>query len=207
MWKATNNDRRSEGPQRTPSNGLLWNLWHGCHKKSEGCLHCYVFRRDAEFEKDTNTVAKTSTFNLPVRRSRQGEWKVPSGTLMWTCFTSDFFIEEADEWREEAWLMMRGRSDLYFYMVTKRPERIRQCLPTLQTDGGTVSQGWPLIHYSAKPANASSPQGEHQLSFTIKMTIPCYDSSGTMRHCRSAVGTRPHDRTARGHRCLCAFHG
>jgi len=21
----------------------LWNLWHGCHKKSEGCQHCYVF--------------------------------------------------------------------------------------------------------------------------------------------------------------------
>jgi len=19
--------------------GKMWNLWHGCHKKSEGCLH------------------------------------------------------------------------------------------------------------------------------------------------------------------------
>ncbi len=44
----------------------MWNLWHGCHKKSEGCQHCYVFRRDAEFEKDSNVVAKTSTFNLPI---------------------------------------------------------------------------------------------------------------------------------------------
>lgn len=42
----------------------IWNLWHGCHKKSEGCQHCYVFRRDAEFEKDSSIVTKTSTFNL-----------------------------------------------------------------------------------------------------------------------------------------------
>ena len=97
----------------------MWNLWHGCHKKSEGCQHCYVFRRDAEFEKDSNVVTKTSSFNLPIRRDRSGNWKVPSGTLMWTCFTSDWypprdslglgvppFIEEADQWREDAWLMM-----------------------------------------------------------------------------------------------------
>jgi protein gp37 len=48
---------------------------------------------------------------------------------MWTCFTSDFFIEEADEWREDAWLMIQRRSDLHFFMITKRPERIAQCLP------------------------------------------------------------------------------
>ena len=107
----------------------MWNLWHGCHKKSEGCQHCYVYRRDAEFGKDSNVVTKTASFNLPIRRDRSGNWKVPSGTLMWTCFTSDFFIEEADAWREEAWLMISRRTDLHFYMVTKRPERILQCLP------------------------------------------------------------------------------
>ena len=54
---------------------------------------------------------------------------------MWTCFTSDFFIEEADEWREEAWLMIKRRDDLHFYMVTKRPERIAHCLPNDWEDG------------------------------------------------------------------------
>ena len=98
-------------------------------------MHCYVFRRDAEFEKDSNIVAKTSSFNLPIRRDRQGVWKVPSGTLMWTCFTSDFFIEEGDAWREEAWLMIHRRSDLHFYIVTKRPERIAKCLPDDWDDG------------------------------------------------------------------------
>ena len=54
---------------------------------------------------------------------------------MWTCFTSDFFIEEADEWREDAWLMIHRRSDLHFFMITKRPERIAQCLPEDWGDG------------------------------------------------------------------------
>lgn len=113
----------------------MWNLWHGCHKKSEGCQHCYVYRRDAEFEKDSNVVTKTASFNLPIRRDRSGNWKVPSGTLMFTCFTSDFFIEEADEWREDAWLMIHRRNDLHFFMVTKRPERIPQCLSEDWGDG------------------------------------------------------------------------
>ena len=47
--------------------GEMWNLWHGCHKKSEGCQHCYVYRRDAEFDKDSSIVTKTSSFNLPIR--------------------------------------------------------------------------------------------------------------------------------------------
>lgn len=92
-------------------------------------MHCYVYRRDAEFDKDSNIVTKTAAFDLPARRTRQGEWRIPSGTLMWTCFTSDFFIEDADEWRTEAWQMMRQRSDLHFFMITKRPERILQSLP------------------------------------------------------------------------------
>ena len=57
------------------------------------------------------------------------------GTLMWTCFTSDFFIEDADVWREDAWQMMRQRRDLHFFMITKRPERIFQCLPEDWGDG------------------------------------------------------------------------
>ena len=31
---------------------ITWNPWHGCHKKSEGCLNCYMFRIDARYERD-----------------------------------------------------------------------------------------------------------------------------------------------------------
>ena len=108
---------------------ILWNLIHGCHRKSEGCRHCYVFARDEQHGIDTNLVRKTTTFDLPIKRNRQGEWKIPPGSRVMTCFSSDFFLEEMDAWRSEAWQMMRVRSDLTFYMVTKRPERITSCLP------------------------------------------------------------------------------
>ncbi len=108
---------------------VLWNLWHGCLKKSEGCLHCYVFRRDAELGIDSTQIYKTKSFDLPIRRTRKGDYKVVSDSLVWTCFTSDFFLTEADEWRAEAWQMIKNRPDLRFFMVTKRPEHILQSLP------------------------------------------------------------------------------
>lgn len=108
---------------------VLWNLIHGCHRKSEGCRHCYVFARDEEHGIDSNEVHRTKSFDLPVRRNRKGEWKVPAGTMVMTCFSSDFFIEEMDAWREEAWDIMRTRDDLAFYVVTKRPERIERSQP------------------------------------------------------------------------------
>lgn len=54
---------------------------------------------------------------------------MPPGTEVMTCFTSDFFVEDADVWRAEAWDMIRERKDLTFFMITKRIHRLRQCLP------------------------------------------------------------------------------
>ena len=41
----------------------IWNPWHGCHKISEGCLNCYMFRRDAMYDKDSTVVTKTANFD------------------------------------------------------------------------------------------------------------------------------------------------
>ncbi len=49
-----------------------WNLWHGCHKLSAGCAHCYVYRIDARVGRDSSMVEKTADFDLPVRRNRDG---------------------------------------------------------------------------------------------------------------------------------------
>lgn len=113
----------------------IWNSWHGCHKISEGCLNCYVYRRDAQYGKDSSVVAKTGDFNLPVKRNRTGEYKLPGNETVYTCFTSDFFLEEADEWRIEAWQMIRKRSDLHFFIVTKRIHRFQVNLPADWGDG------------------------------------------------------------------------
>ena len=97
----------------------MWNLWHGCHKWSEGCRHCYVYRTDGKYGKDSTVVTKTEKFGLPLQKKKNGEYKIPSGNLVYTCFTSDFLIEDADEWRAEAWEMMRIRQDLHFMFITK----------------------------------------------------------------------------------------
>ena len=105
-----------------------WNLWHGCHKKSEGCMNCYVYRRDESIGKDSNEIYKTKSFYMPISKTRNGEYKYPSGSEFMTCFSSDFFLEEADKWREEALDIIKERSDCSFFLITKRPERILECL-------------------------------------------------------------------------------
>lgn len=47
-----------------------WNPWHGCKKISPGCANCYVYRRDAEFGKDSSMVTHTSSFDMPMKRNR-----------------------------------------------------------------------------------------------------------------------------------------
>lgn len=107
----------------------MWNLWHGCHKTSEGCINCYVYRGDAKRGLDASNVYKTRNFDLIIQRKRSGDYKIPSGTEIATCFTSDFFVEDADEWRPEAWAMIRERHDLNFLMLTKRIDRFYIGLP------------------------------------------------------------------------------
>lgn len=108
---------------------ITYNCWHGCHRKSEGCKNCYVYRRDESIGKDASVVYKTSYFDLPIRKDRKGEYKYKSGTLFDMCFSSDFFIEEADEWRKDVLKMIKERSDCSFFCITKRPERIMSCIP------------------------------------------------------------------------------
>lgn len=114
---------------------MMWNLWHGCHKLSPGCKHCYVYRGDSRRGVDSQVITKTKNFDLPIRKKRNGEYKIPPGTMVYTCFTSDFFVEDADSWRVEAWEMIRRRSDLRFFMITKRIDRFYESLPDDWDDG------------------------------------------------------------------------
>lgn len=127
-------DRDSRPPET-----ITWNLWHGCTKVSAGCRHCYMYRRDESIGRDPSVVRKTKAFTLPVSMFRSGEhrgqYKVPSGSYIYTCFSSDFFHADADAWRHDAWDIIRRRSDCTFFMITKRPERITDHLPNDWDDG------------------------------------------------------------------------
>lgn len=88
----------------------IWNPWHGCKKCSEGCQHCYMFFLDRMRGHDGGEIYRTKNgFNYPLQRTKDGRYKVQSGELIRGCMTSDFFLKEADPWREEAWDIMRQR--------------------------------------------------------------------------------------------------
>ncbi len=107
----------------------LWNPWHGCVKISPGCQNCYVYRRDALYQRDSSVAVQNRTFRLPLAKNREGAYKIPSGATLYTCFSSDFFLDQADVWRAEAWSMIDLRRDLRFYIVTKRIDRFFISLP------------------------------------------------------------------------------
>ena len=120
----------------------IWNPWHGCVKCSEGCEHCYMYFLDKSRGKNGAEIYRTGNFKYPL-----SEANVKSGELIRVCMTSDFFLEEADEWRQEAWDIMRRRSDVKFFLLTKRPERVLECLPS---DWG---DGWPNIFFNVTAEN------------------------------------------------------
>lgn len=115
-----------------------WNPWMGCHKVSAGCKNCYMFRDMTFYGRDPNTVVRTkTTFDAPLKWGRSG--KVAEGARIFTCSWSDWFIEEADPWRPEAWDIIRRTPYFTYLILTKRPERIMDHLPA---DWGT---GYPNV--------------------------------------------------------------
>lgn len=70
----------------------------------------------------------TKDFFKPVETLRSGAYKMKSG-LVYVCFSSDFLIEEGDAWRDECWTMIKERPDCRFLFLTKRIERLPDCIP------------------------------------------------------------------------------
>lgn len=100
-----------------------WNPWQGCRRVRTGCKNCYMFRDKKRYGQDGADIhlSAQSTFNKPLH------WKDPA--KVFTCSWSDFFIEEADPWRPDAWDIIRRTPHLTYQILTKRPERIKDCLP------------------------------------------------------------------------------
>jgi len=117
-----------------------WNPWQGCTKISPACANCYMFPGMWRWGKDPTVVRRSSpqTFNLPLKRKSAkngGGYAMEPGKWVFTCSWSDWFHKDADPWRDEAWAIVRARPDLNFQIVTKRTERIKDCLPSDWGDG------------------------------------------------------------------------
>lgn len=114
-----------------------WNPWHGCTKISDGCKYCYVYRQDEAYGSTTasSLCKKNLDFDKPLKRKRDKSYKIPPNSIVFTCFTSDFLLADADEWRDDCWKMIKMRSDCYFYFFTKRIDRFLKCIPSDWGDG------------------------------------------------------------------------
>jgi protein gp37 len=100
-----------------------WNIARGCTKVDEDCKYCYMYRdslKGTRYEPKQVTRTKT-VFNLPLRL------KEPS--KIFTSSLTDFFHEDIDGFRHEAWDIIRRCPQHTFQILTKRPERIVAHLP------------------------------------------------------------------------------
>lgn len=105
------------------------NFWTGCKKVSEGCKYCYMYRIKGKEGKIGSIVKRVSDYRFYEPLS----WKEPR--LIFTCSMSDFFIDESDLWRKDAWDVIRKTPHHTWQILTKRPERIKECLPEDWGDG------------------------------------------------------------------------
>lgn len=126
----------------------IWNPWHGCVKKSEGCKNCYMYFLDKQRNMDGSKIFKVNTkFDYPLQKDKNGNYKIKSGEKIRICMTSDFFLEEADRWRCDVWNIIKQRPDVVFFILTKRPERVEKCLPN---DWG---DGWENVFFNVTTEN------------------------------------------------------
>jgi len=97
-----------------------WNPWQGCTKVSPGCKNCYMYREKKRYGQDPATVvrSKPKTFNAPLK------WDLPERSRIFVCSWSDFFHEDADEWRGDAWEIIESLPQYDFLIPTKRIERL-----------------------------------------------------------------------------------
>lgn len=111
-----------------------WNAWRGCRKVSPGCKNCYMFTAQEKYGRDPHEVVRTTTWGDPLKWQKRAAAEGRTERVF-TCSWSDWFIEEADAWRPEAWAVVRRCPNLTFQILTKRPERIADHLPPDWGDG------------------------------------------------------------------------
>lgn len=110
------------------------NFWWGCNKVSEECRFCYIdgiMRRGGH--EPFKGPMRTKNWSNPRKWNRLAEVRA-SRLRIFTCSMSDFFHPGADDWRNDAWNIIKECEWLDWLILTKRPELIEARLPN---DWGT----------------------------------------------------------------------
>lgn len=114
-----------------------WNPWMGCEKVSPACKHCYIsrwlrLRGNEPFNGPIRT--KADTWRNPFTWNRSAQ-RISTRSRVFTCSLSDFFHPGADQWRSDAWAVIKSCQNLDWLILTKRPDLIRDRLPSDWEDG------------------------------------------------------------------------
>lgn len=130
-----------------------WNIAVGCSKVDEDCKYCYMYRESLNGTRyEPKTVRKTKTvFNLPL--------KLKEPSKIFTSSLTDFFHEDCDQFRNEAWDIIRKCPQHTFQILTKRPERIEDHLPS---DWG---EGWDNVWLGTSVGSQQSENRMYELLF------------------------------------------
>jgi len=105
------------------NSGVQWchhshGFWRGCKKISPGCKNCFAQRDMTRWGQDFNTITRSKSFDAPLKWLKSG--KAQPGERIFVCPNSDFFIEGADAWRQEALWVIQNAPELNFLILTKR---------------------------------------------------------------------------------------
>jgi len=113
-----------------------FNPWIGCTRVSPGCQHCYAEAQNVRWRGGSNwgpgaprQVTSAANWQQPLKWNREA---VAAGERrrVFCASLADIFDAEAPEGGRD-WLfeMIRATPALDWLLLTKRPERIRECLP------------------------------------------------------------------------------
>ncbi len=131
---------------------VTWNIARGCTKVDSDCRYCFMYRESMNNTRynPVNVVRTKTVFNLPL--------KVKEPSKIFACSLTDFFHEEIDGYRNEAWDIIRQCPQHTFQILTKRPERIMDHLPP---DWG---EGWKNVWLGTSCGSQDSEQRMIDLS-------------------------------------------
>ncbi len=118
-----------------------WNPWTGCHKVSKECVGCYADALQTRMGRVFNVLALTQTWKLPYELNAIAKAQ-NRRAICFVCSLSDFFHADADHWRRDAWRIIKDCTNVNFMLLTKRPERIAECLPADWNDGKNYPGAW-----------------------------------------------------------------
>lgn len=124
-----------------------FNPWMGCAKVSDGCSHCYAETLTKNRmglslwgQRAPRQVTSHANWRKPVLWNRQSE-AAGIRKMVFCASLCDVFEDHpiANATRPRLWDLIRDTPSLDWQLLTKRPERIADCLPDSWGDG------WPNV--------------------------------------------------------------